>query len=165
MHYPGLSRFSPGSAMLPPHPGISYPGISHPALVSPQPPTFESSDTAASAFRSSSVSHHRWHQPYLSPNQHNDSHTAGYPSSRHDSRHEPGGKCGVGRSGSPQSSLSASSKVPHVKKPLNAFMLFMKEMRQKVIDECTLKESAAINQVLGRKVSEGGSGKLRSLDY
>lgn len=45
-----------------------------------------------------------------------------------------------------------SSKIPHIKKPLNAFMLFMKEMRQKVIDECTLKESAAINQILGRKV-------------
>ena len=41
---------------------------------------------------------------------------------------------------------------PVIKKPLNAFMLFMKEMRQKVIDECTLKESAAINQILGRKV-------------
>ena len=40
----------------------------------------------------------------------------------------------------------------HVKKPLNAFMLFMKEMRSKVVDECTLKESAAINQILGRKV-------------
>jgi len=43
--------------------------------------------------------------------------------------------------------------LSHVKKPLNAFMLFMKEMRQKVIEECTLKESAAINQILGRKVS------------
>lgn len=42
---------------------------------------------------------------------------------------------------------------PHVKKPLNAFMIFMKEMRQSVIDECTLKESAAINQILGRRVS------------
>lgn len=41
----------------------------------------------------------------------------------------------------------------YIKKPLNAFMLFMKEMRQQVIDECTLKESAAINQILGRKVS------------
>jgi len=40
-----------------------------------------------------------------------------------------------------------------VKKPLNAYMLFMKEMRQRVIEECTLKESAAINQILGRKVS------------
>uniref|UniRef100_A0A5K3FH83 HMG box domain-containing protein n=1 Tax=Mesocestoides corti TaxID=53468 RepID=A0A5K3FH83_MESCO len=39
----------------------------------------------------------------------------------------------------------------HVKKPLNAFMLFMKEMRSKVVAECTMKESAAINQILGRK--------------
>jgi len=44
-------------------------------------------------------------------------------------------------------------KPLHIKKPLNAFMLFMKEMRSKVVDECTLKESAAINQILGRKVS------------
>lgn len=43
-------------------------------------------------------------------------------------------------------------KKPHVKKPLNAFMLYMKEMRAKVVAECTLKESAAINQILGRKV-------------
>lgn len=41
---------------------------------------------------------------------------------------------------------------PYVKKPLNAFMLYMKEMRSKVVAECTLKESAAINQILGRKV-------------
>ena len=45
-------------------------------------------------------------------------------------------------------------KRPHVKKPLNAFMLFMKEMRAQVAAECTLKESAAINQILGRRVSE-----------
>ena len=43
-------------------------------------------------------------------------------------------------------------KPPYVKKPLNAFMLFMKEMRPKVIETCTLKESAAINQILGKKV-------------
>ncbi|XP_067937933.1 protein pangolin, isoforms A/H/I/S-like isoform X2 [Watersipora subatra] len=42
-------------------------------------------------------------------------------------------------------------KKPHIKKPLNAFMLFMKDMRAKVVAECTLKESAAINQILGRK--------------
>ena len=29
----------------------------------------------------------------------------------------------------------------------------MKEMRAKVVAECTLKESAAINQILGRRVS------------
>ncbi|XP_075242986.1 uncharacterized protein LOC142337556 isoform X2 [Convolutriloba macropyga] len=40
---------------------------------------------------------------------------------------------------------------PYVKKPLNAFMLFMKENREKVMQESTLKESAAINQILGRK--------------
>lgn len=44
------------------------------------------------------------------------------------------------------------AKKPIIKKPLNAFMLYMKEMRAKVIAECTLKESAAINQILGRRV-------------
>nr|AAV84015.1 T-cell factor 7 isoform B [Danio rerio] len=42
-------------------------------------------------------------------------------------------------------------KKPVIKKPLNAFMLYMKEMRTEVIAECTLKESAAINQILGRR--------------
>lgn len=45
------------------------------------------------------------------------------------------------------------SRKPHVKKPLNAFMLFMKEQRAKVIAESSVKESAAINQILGRRVS------------
>jgi hypothetical protein len=48
---------------------------------------------------------------------------------------------------------SRDSKLSHVKKPLNAFMLYMKDMRPKVVAECTLKESAAINQILGKKVS------------
>ena len=39
----------------------------------------------------------------------------------------------------------------HIKKPLNAFMLYMREMRPVVQAECTLKESAAINQILGRR--------------
>lgn len=43
-------------------------------------------------------------------------------------------------------------KRPHVKKPLNAFMLFMKEQRPKIAAEFTLKESAAINQILGKRV-------------
>ncbi|CAF0870356.1 unnamed protein product [Adineta steineri] len=45
-------------------------------------------------------------------------------------------------------------KKPHIKKPLNAFMLFMKEQRAQVVQECTLRESAAINQILGRKWHE-----------
>ena len=65
---------------------------------------------------------------------------------RHPLDHSPN------RSGSAQNEI-AKKKLPHIKKPLNAFMLFMKEMRAKVIAECTLKESAAINQILGRRVS------------
>ena len=45
----------------------------------------------------------------------------------------------------------AKKKENHIKKPLNAFMLYMKEMRPVVQAECTLKESAAINQILGRR--------------
>ena len=57
------------------------------------------------------------------------------------------------KSSHPGSSREETRKKPYVKKPLNAFMLFMKEMRPKVISECTLKESAAINQILGQRVS------------
>lgn len=58
----------------------------------------------------------------------------------------------AGSSGTSTASEDQKPRRPYVKKPLNAFMLFMKEMRQKVVEECTLKESAAINQILGRKV-------------
>lgn len=56
-------------------------------------------------------------------------------------------------SGGHTSTNSNAEKKVHIKKPLNAFMLYMKEMRAKVVAECTLKESAAINQILGRRVS------------
>ena len=56
-------------------------------------------------------------------------------------------------------------KKPHIKKPLNAFMLFMKEKRADVIKECTLKESAAINQILGKMVRERGGGGGRERDF
>uniref|UniRef100_H3CLA7 Transcription factor 7 like 1b n=1 Tax=Tetraodon nigroviridis TaxID=99883 RepID=H3CLA7_TETNG len=52
---------------------------------------------------------------------------------------------------SPAPHKKEEDKKPHIKKPLNAFMLYMKEMRAKVVAECTLKESAAINQILGRR--------------
>ncbi len=55
---------------------------------------------------------------------------------------------------SPPHENEKKSKGPHIKKPLNAFMLFMKEQRAKVVSECTLRESAAINQILGRKWHE-----------
>ncbi|XP_072773878.1 transcription factor 7-like 1 isoform X1 [Taeniopygia guttata] len=56
-----------------------------------------------------------------------------------------------GSSKSPAAVKKEEEKKPHIKKPLNAFMLYMKEMRAKVVAECTLKESAAINQILGRR--------------
>lgn len=55
----------------------------------------------------------------------------------------------------PEPKREKEAKKPTIKKPLNAFMLYMKEMRAKVIAECTLKESAAINQILGRRVRVG----------
>lgn len=69
----------------------------------------------------------------------------------------------MGSGGAGGSELPQEKKRPYIKKPLNAYMLFMKEMRQKVIEECTLKESAAINQILGRKVSHTwiGTGTAR----
>ncbi|KAF5406143.1 hypothetical protein PHET_00365 [Paragonimus heterotremus] len=57
-------------------------------------------------------------------------------------------------SGKHGSRITTCPKGIHIKKPLNAFMLFMKEMRARVQEECTLKESAAINQVLGKKWHE-----------
>ena len=41
-------------------------------------------------------------------------------------------------------------------------MLFMKEQRSQVVQECTLRESAAINQILGRKVR---SNKIRPFSF
>ncbi|XP_052860327.1 protein pangolin, isoforms A/H/I/S-like [Anopheles cruzii] len=62
-------------------------------------------------------------------------------------------KCAADRTQHPQQQQHQNQQPnrPHIKKPLNAFMLYMKEMRAKVVAECTLKESAAINQILGRK--------------
>lgn len=49
-------------------------------------------------------------------------------------------------------SLALSRQYVQVKKPLNAFMLYMKEMRHKVLQEGRERESAAINRILGRRV-------------
>ncbi|TNM92039.1 hypothetical protein fugu_019051 [Takifugu bimaculatus] len=39
----------------------------------------------------------------------------------------------------------------YIKKPLNAFMLYMREERPKVVAQCNVKESATINQILGQR--------------
>ncbi|XP_068608673.1 transcription factor 7-like 1-A [Brachionichthys hirsutus] len=45
----------------------------------------------------------------------------------------------------------ADERKPHIKKPLNAFMLYMREERPKVVAQCKVKESATINQILGQR--------------
>ncbi|XP_076326604.1 protein pangolin, isoforms A/H/I/S-like isoform X2 [Tachypleus tridentatus] len=120
-----IPRFSPPS-LLPPYPGLhTHPGFHHPALLSSGPK----------------------HGVPLSPGE--------------DSRHFPNylsdQKAKFNESSGPSSHSSmslqqeAENKKNYVKKPLNAFMLYMKEMRDKVVAECTLKESAAINQILGKR--------------
>lgn len=42
-------------------------------------------------------------------------------------------------------------RKPHIKKPLNAFMLYMREERPKVVAMCKVKESSSINQILGQR--------------
>ncbi|XP_023954838.1 protein pangolin, isoforms A/H/I/S isoform X2 [Bicyclus anynana] len=71
----------------------------------------------------------------------------------HHSRSQDKGTSSSSASEKPSDSSNnkEQNKKPHIKKPLNAFMLYMKEMRAKVVAECTLKESAAINQILGRR--------------
>ncbi|XP_018331094.1 protein pangolin, isoforms A/H/I/S isoform X3 [Agrilus planipennis] len=76
----------------------------------------------------------------------------GSDNNRIDNRNQIDQKNNIGDTKNSQdSNNSGEKKKPHIKKPLNAFMLYMKEMRAKVVAECTLKESAAINQILGRR--------------
>ncbi|XP_061886849.1 transcription factor 7-like 1-A isoform X1 [Entelurus aequoreus] len=46
---------------------------------------------------------------------------------------------------------SGGEHKAHIKKPLNAFMLFMREERPNVVAQCQVKESATINQILGQR--------------
>ncbi|KAM9801259.1 transcription factor 7-like 1 [Neosynchiropus ocellatus] len=53
--------------------------------------------------------------------------------------------------GTQASACPAPPQQLHIKKPLNAFMLFMRDQRPHVVAECSVKESAAINQILGQR--------------
>ena len=64
----------------------------------------------------------------------------------------PAATSGMSGGGRAKKACLQQDKMHHIKKPLNAFMLYMKEMRPQIVAECTLKESAAINQILGRRV-------------
>ncbi|XP_041666114.1 transcription factor 7-like 1-A isoform X3 [Cheilinus undulatus] len=69
-------------------------------------------------------------------------------------KQEPGGSSQPGKSMvvvEPQKVEREEEKKPHIKKPLNAFMLYMREERPKVVAQCKVKESATINQILGQR--------------
>ncbi|KAL7377164.1 hypothetical protein ABVT39_023050 [Epinephelus coioides] len=66
-------------------------------------------------------------------------------------KEEPGGSSQPGRSVADVPQEKEEEKRPHIKKPLNAFMLYMREERPKVVAQCKVKESATINQILGQR--------------
>ncbi|XP_076328398.1 transcription factor 7-like 2 isoform X2 [Tachypleus tridentatus] len=123
-----LPRFGPPS-LLHPHPGLpTHPGLHHPGLLSAG---------TKHGVSLPSVEGNRNFSTYIpeqkfSPVKYSESSNNRSTHSNVSHQREP-------------------EKNNHIKKPLNAFMLYMKEMRAKVVAECTLKESAAINQILGRK--------------
>ncbi|XP_005996317.1 transcription factor 7-like 2 isoform X5 [Latimeria chalumnae] len=118
------SRFPPH--MVPPHHSLHTTGIPHPAIVTPTVKQESSQNDVGSLHSSLLTSHQGIFCSYQPP-------ACLYSWKHQDSKKEE------------------EKKKPHIKKPLNAFMLYMKEMRAKVVAECTLKESAAINQILGRR--------------
>ncbi|XP_059469264.1 protein pangolin, isoforms A/H/I/S isoform X2 [Neocloeon triangulifer] len=118
-------RFSP-TGLIPPHPGLSPHHLaSHPAIVTPGPKQELASSEQPTNHSVCRRSEHKG--------------SASSAASESSKSQESSGQA------------SQDKKKPHIKKPLNAFMLYMKEMRAKVVAECTLKESAAINQILGRR--------------
>lgn len=51
-----------------------------------------------------------------------------------------------------RSRKSKKKKETRIKKPLNAFMFFMKENRQKIMQKHELRECSIVNQILGQEV-------------
>ncbi|XP_071322243.1 transcription factor 7-like 1-B isoform X2 [Trachinotus anak] len=66
-------------------------------------------------------------------------------------KQEPGCSSQPGKSMADAQQEKEDEKKPHIKKPLNAFMLYMREERPKVVAQCKVKESATINQILGQR--------------
>ncbi|XP_043916315.1 lymphoid enhancer-binding factor 1 [Protopterus annectens] len=126
---PSLGWFS--HHMMPGTPGAHTTGIPHPAIVTPQIKQ-EHPHSDSDLMHMRMCSEDSWIQQLESHLPLNIPGLLGKP------QHEP--------------RKEQEPKRPHIKKPLNAFMLYMKEMRANVVAECTLKESAAINQILGRRV-------------
>jgi len=56
------------------------------------------------------------------------------------------------QSSNKRSRKSKKKRDARIKKPLNAFMFFMKENRQKIMQEHELRECSIVNQILGQEV-------------
>ncbi|XP_031621997.1 protein pangolin, isoforms A/H/I/S isoform X5 [Contarinia nasturtii] len=152
-------RFSPG--LLPSvHTSHHHVLNSHPAIVTPGPKQDIVQDlnhrygrTALDQQKNSPNNMHIQQQPHQ-PHHHSQqpqhqTHQQTHP--QHHSHHQQSQSHQSQSTHQSQQEQINEKKKPHIKKPLNAFMLYMKEMRAKVVAECTLKESAAINQILGRR--------------
>ncbi|KAM4532038.1 transcription factor 7-like 1-A [Fundulus diaphanus] len=140
---PGMSR-SPHTACYPSSPGGMTP-LPHPLGWLPGQPMYPMaggfSPAALSSLVSSSFS------PRLVPTpQSSMPHPAAV-------KQEPGCSNGQqpGKSTSSSEHDREEERKPHIKKPLNAFMLYMREERPKVVAQCKVKESATINQILGQR--------------
>ncbi|KAM9734512.1 LOW QUALITY PROTEIN: transcription factor 7-like 1-B [Menidia menidia] len=67
-------------------------------------------------------------------------------------KQEPGtGSHQPGKSPADAAQEKEEDRRPHIKKPLNAFMLYMRDERPRVVAQCKVKESATINQILGQR--------------
>ncbi|XP_028274270.1 transcription factor 7-like 1-B [Parambassis ranga] len=66
-------------------------------------------------------------------------------------KQEPGGSSQPGKPDPDMQQDKEDDRRSYVKKPLNAFMLYMREERPKVVAQCKVKESATINQILGQR--------------
>ncbi|XP_035209240.1 protein pangolin, isoforms A/H/I/S-like isoform X3 [Stegodyphus dumicola] len=135
------SKFSPPT-LIPPHPGIPT-SMSHHPLLGPGP-KIEMPDSQDNRYLCNFTSRHL-------PNFNHHSHHQSNHSSTSNQINQPQNSSNLNDGNAASRALRNEKKKSHIKKPLNAFMLYMKEMRSKVVQECTLKESAAINQILGRR--------------
>ncbi|XP_042337996.1 transcription factor 7-like 1-B, partial [Plectropomus leopardus] len=107
---------------------------------------FSPAALAASASMSSSLVSGSFSQRLVAPPQ--SSHPAAVPVPV---KQEPRSSSLPGKSAVDVQPEREEEKKPHIKKPLNAFMLFMREERPKVVAQCKVKESATINQILGQR--------------
>nr|ACZ51404.1 TCF [Hydractinia echinata] len=156
---------SPAAVIVGPHRYYDQPPIYRPGTTTHGPPTHPNSFTSGTQIRMpmypreerSYYEHGPWPATQVGMPPHYGMSYGSGMAQKYGFRYPPGVPPGVpyygpghGYPGMPGRPVK-EQKRPHVKKPLNAFMLYMKEQRPKIAAEFTLKESAAINQILGKR--------------